>query len=311
MSTLKRLAFLCALAGLASQLSAARLGDPGGALQIKDWVKGKAVDVKDGKSIYVGEVWATWCGPCKVSIPHLTEIQKKFKDKGVVIVGVTDEEVSKVEPFVTKMDGKMEYVVACDKDQKTSAAYMEAYGQGGIPTAFVVGKNGKVLWFGHPMDGLDKVIEDVVNGKYDVAAAIKKDEARVLMEDYQKFSTQGDPQAKEVGKKWVESAGEDVDRLCEVAFMMVANPENKNRDFALAESALDKAEKVSGKNDHRVIGIRSVARFESGKQEEGLAMAKAALDASKEDDDKARYKNFIRVMQTKMEGDKKQDKEKK
>ena len=269
------------------------------------------MDVKDGKSVYVVEFWATWCGPCKVSIPHLSELQNKFKDKGVVVVGVTDEEASKVKPFVTKMGEKMEYLVACDKEQKTSAAYMEAYGQGGIPTAFVVGKNGKVLWFGHPMDGLDKVVEDVVNGKYDLVAAVKKDEARALMEDYQKYSTQGDDRAKEIAKRLIETAGEDVDRLCEVAFMMVANPDNKNRDFALAESALDKAEKVGGKSDHRVIGIRSVARFESGKQEEGLAMAKSALSASKEEEDQNRYKDFIRVMQTKIDGDKKQAKEKK
>lgn len=311
MNNLKRLIFLCALAGLASQLSAAKLGDPAGALQIKDWAKGKPVDVRDGKSIYVVEFWATWCGPCKVSIPHLSDLQKKFKDKGVVVVGVTDEEVSKVKPFVEKMGDKMEYVVACDKEQKTSAAYMEAYGQGGIPTAFVVGKDGKVLWFGHPMDGLDKVIQEVVSGQYDLAKAIKKDEGRALMDDFAKLSAQGDPEAKVVGKKLVESAGEDVDRLCEVAFMMVANPEAKNRDFALAESALDRAEKVSGKSDHRVLGIRSVARFESGKHEEGIAMAKAALDASKEEEDKARYKSFIQVMKTKMEGEKKSDKEKK
>ncbi len=310
MNTLKRWALCISLAAVSWEMSAAKLGDPAASLEIQTWAKGKPVDVKDGKSIYIVEFWATWCGPCKVSIPHLSELQKKFKDKGVVVVGVTDEPVSKVKPFVDKMGDQMAYVVACDKDQKTSAAYMEAYGQGGIPTAFVVGKNGKVLWLGHPMDGLDKVIEDVVNGKYDLAAAIKRDEGRVLMNDFQKLSALGDPQAKAVGLKLVESAGEDVDKLCEMAFMMVADSSNKNRDFALAESALDKAEKLGGKQDHRVIGIRSVARFESGKQEEGLALAKAALEASKEDDDKARYNNFIRVMKTKMEGDQKQDKAK-
>ena len=77
--------------GVAMSSTAAKLGDPAAPLSIKEWVKGKPVDVKDGKNIYVVEFWATWCGPCRTSIPHLTELQKKFKDKGVVFVGVSDE----------------------------------------------------------------------------------------------------------------------------------------------------------------------------------------------------------------------------
>ena len=135
-----------------------KLGDPAAALSIKDWVKGKAVDVKDGKNIYVVEFWATWCGPCKVSIPHLTELQKKLKDKRVVFVGVSDEPVAKVKPFVDKMADKMDYIVACDDDRQSNDGYMVAYGQNGIPTAFIVGKEGKVLWFGHPMAGLEEML---------------------------------------------------------------------------------------------------------------------------------------------------------
>ena len=55
----------------------ASLGDPAAPLTIKDWVKGKPANVRDGKAVYVVEFWATWCGPCRVSIPHLTELQKR------------------------------------------------------------------------------------------------------------------------------------------------------------------------------------------------------------------------------------------
>ena len=147
------------LAFTASTAFAAKLGDPAAALNIAGWVKGTPVNVKDGKNIYVVEFWATWCGPCKVSIPHLTAMQAKFKDKGVVFVGISDEPLSTVRPFVLKMAEKMNYTVACDYAGRTSAGYMTAYGQEGIPTAFVVGKNGKVLWVGHPMGGLEQAVE--------------------------------------------------------------------------------------------------------------------------------------------------------
>ena len=307
MKRFPKIALALALATQTLALSAAKIGDPAAALQIKDWVKGSAVDVRDGKNIYVVEFWATWCGPCKQTIPHLTELQKTYKSKGVVFVGVSDEKASVVKPFVSKMADKMDYVVGCDKDGKTSEAYMEAYGQGGIPTAFVVNKESKVVWVGHPMDGLDTVLEQLVAGKFDVAAAVKRDEGRALMADYSKLAASGDDKAKEVGAKLLTLLGNDVDALCDFAFGIVANDQSLKRDFALAESALDTAEKQAGKTDHRVLGVRSIARFEEGKQDEGLALAKAAGEATKDQAMKNRYESFARVMKAKMEREKKKD----
>jgi thiol-disulfide isomerase/thioredoxin len=140
----------------------AKRGDAAAPLKIKEWIKGQPVDVKDGKNIYVVEFWATWCPPCRVSIPHLTQLQKRFKDKGVVVVGISDEPAPTVKPFVKKMAEQMDYLVACDDNRQTFARYMEAYGHDGIPTAFIVDKKGKVVWDGHPMGGLDKAIEAVL-----------------------------------------------------------------------------------------------------------------------------------------------------
>jgi thiol-disulfide isomerase/thioredoxin len=123
---------------------AAELGDAAEPLQIAAWVKGKPVDLAagKGKQVFVIEFWATWCGPCRESIPHLTELQKQFKDKGVVFIGITDEKTEVAKKFVEKMGAKMDYTVAVDAG-KTSKGYMEAYGVNGIPNAFVVDKAGK------------------------------------------------------------------------------------------------------------------------------------------------------------------------
>lgn len=146
----------------ASVSFAAKVGDPAAPLAVKEWVKGKSVDVKDGKNVYVVEFWATWCPPCRTSIPHLTEIQKKFKDKGVVVIGVSTEKLDTVKKFVEKQGDNMNYTVAIDDGGKTSKGYMTAYNQNGIPHAFIVGKDGNVVWHGHPMSGLDKAIEKIV-----------------------------------------------------------------------------------------------------------------------------------------------------
>ena len=277
-------------------LSAAKIGDPTAPLVIKDWVKGSPVDVQDGKHVYVVEFWATWCGPCRASIPHLSELQKKFKDQGVVMVGISGEPVAKVKPFVEQMGKKMDYTVACDDARKTSAGYMRAYGQNGIPTAFIVGKNGKVLWFGHPMGDLEAKLTEVLAGKYDLQAAIKADEFRAAMTDYQALAANGDAKAKEAGQKLLKLAGDNVDTLSSMAFDIITT-RSPQRDFALAAQALDKATKIAGGETARIVGVRSILLFESGQKEKGVEMAKKAVEISKTDREKRLYKRYVQIME--------------
>ena len=139
-----------------------KLGDPAWPLTGLTWIKGGPVEFKPG-TVYVVEFWATWCPPCKKSIPHLTELQHKYKDKNLVIVGVSDEETKVVTPFVEQKGAEMDYVVAVDTSGKVVDGYMGAFQQDGIPTAFIVGTDGKLVWFGHPMV-MDSILEKTLAG---------------------------------------------------------------------------------------------------------------------------------------------------
>jgi thiol-disulfide isomerase/thioredoxin len=185
------LSVLLAVSFLAPSDFAADLGDAAPELKIAKWVKGEPVQIGDNdKGIYVVEFWATWCPPCRTSIPHLTEVQKRFKNKNVTIIGVTDEQESVVKPFVNNLGSKMDYRVAIDQGA-TSAGYMKAYGINGIPHAFIV-QNKKILWHGHPMAGLDDTLEEVVSGKYDLAKAKAKMKAETLMDQFREAAAEGD-----------------------------------------------------------------------------------------------------------------------
>lgn len=186
-------------AGTFETFAASKIGDAAAPLQIAEWVKGDAVDLADvkGKKIVVVEFWATWCGPCKASIPHLTELQKKFADRGVVFIGVSSEDSAKVRPFVEQMGDKMGYTVATDDNRKTSDGYMKAYGQKGIPCAFIVDREGRVAWVGHPMGDLEKQLEKLATAPVAESPADKKRaEAQRRLQEFTELAAQGGDSTK-------------------------------------------------------------------------------------------------------------------
>lgn len=155
------------------------IGDPAPSIQSVKWVKGSPIPTFAKGRVYVVEFWATWCGPCKENIPHLTELAKKYKDT-VSVAGISIWEsndpkdntyMPKVEAFVKSQGDKMDYHVAADlSGRKVADAWMKAADEGGIPTSFIVGKDGKIAWIGHPAK-MSEVLEQVVSDKFDVAAA--------------------------------------------------------------------------------------------------------------------------------------------
>ncbi len=163
LTTHSLLAALALSGALAAPAATLAVGEPAPEVKVAKWLKGDAVEKLDPAKLYVVEFWATWCPPCRTSIPHLTDMAKKYQGK-VQVIGVSvyerekdaEKRLTKVSDFVQQMGAKMDYTVALDNDQAFMAkAWMEAAGRNGIPTAFVV-KAGKIAWIGHPMGGLDE-----------------------------------------------------------------------------------------------------------------------------------------------------------
>ena len=157
------LALLILLTGLLPALLALDVGDPAPALKVGKWLNGDGVDPAkaDGKTTYVVEFWATWCPPCKQSIPHLNKLRAKYLERHVVILGISNEDEKTVREFMKTTP--MEYLVGVDDKEGTSVAYMA--GIPGIPHAFLVGTDGKVVWHGHPLE-LDDVLDRVLSGTF-------------------------------------------------------------------------------------------------------------------------------------------------
>lgn len=151
------------------QRQSLKVGDAAPGLDIQKWVKGEETAIETG-NVYVVEFWATWCVPCRKSIPHLTGLQKEYGDKGLTIIGVSTEEEDVVEPFVQTQGDKMDYTIAVDRRKGTDRAWFRAAGLKGIPAAFVVDRKGKIAFIGNPLgdqEEMDRVISKVIEGRYD------------------------------------------------------------------------------------------------------------------------------------------------
>lgn len=90
-----------------------------------------------GKVVVV-DFWATWCGPCREMMPHLSQLQEQRGAEGLVVIGLTDEEEAKVAPFLAR--NPVTYAIGVD-----AADALKTYGVSSLPTAFVVGRDGKVV----------------------------------------------------------------------------------------------------------------------------------------------------------------------
>ncbi|MEZ7893084.1 MAG: TlpA disulfide reductase family protein [Candidatus Wallbacteria bacterium] len=153
---LKRTAFILVLIFgiliLANLSYAGKVGENFKEISAAGWLNSEGAKIADSKGkITVLEFWATWCPPCRASIPHLIELYNQYKDKGVNFISLTAEEKSVVEPFAKEM--KMPYTIGFGSNTSKD------YNVKGIPTAFIIGADGKIAWEGHPMMGLDEALK--------------------------------------------------------------------------------------------------------------------------------------------------------
>jgi thiol-disulfide isomerase/thioredoxin len=316
-------------------------GDAAPALKVEKWLKGDAVKKFEPGKAYIIEFWATWCGPCIASMPHLSQLQKEYKDKGLTIIGMTSQDTrgntldSAKKMVEAKGDG-MGYTVAWDTGRQTNEAYMTAAKQGGIPCSFVIDKDSKIAYIGHPMF-LDLVLDKVLAGKWDykagpaevdatqkaLFAALGKgqnDPASALKDlaeveakypavskisfvtgfKYQMQMQSGDTEgAQKTAVAMYDSAvkHKDGQALNELAWNIVSpDSDMEHKDLDFALKCAEAGVKVTDRKDPMILDTLARAYFVKGDKDKAISTIKEAI-ALADDDYKSEFEKTLKEYQ--------------
>jgi hypothetical protein len=282
-----------------------KLGDPAPALTVQEWIKGKPVKIKPGTNFYA-IVFCTLSRANEMALTNLSSLQQMYQDKGLITVAISDDPPDQLRDFVQSRGDEINFTVAADDlAGKTANNYERVFGRHMQVLAYVVGKDGTVLWFGHPLrEGMGEVVDEIATGRYDMKETKKSMLSNQLMDAYLAMARQNDPRAPKVGLVMLRFHTNDAPALCDLAFKIATDPYIADRDQALAGRALDRAEQISTTNTADIAVDRSILLFQAGKHEEALALAKAALAIAKTDEDKGDVNACIRAMEARLAAEK-------
>jgi peroxiredoxin len=105
-------------------------------------IDGKRMSLKDFRGrVIMLNFWATWCSPCRVEMPSMENLYKKFKDRNFIILGISvdNNRIRRLSNFIKEFG--ITFPVLLDKDGKIA----NRYGVKGIPTTFIINRNGEFI----------------------------------------------------------------------------------------------------------------------------------------------------------------------
>jgi thiol-disulfide isomerase/thioredoxin len=165
------------LTGALQTQTAPMVGETAPLLRVGTWLKGTPIPQFEKGKVYLIDIWATWCGPCIGGFPHLSELQDKYGKDGLVIIGLTGPDeygttLVKAKELLVEKGNIVRYRMAWDEGGRSYKQWMALESDRGWPFAFIVGRDGKVAYIGHP-EGIDTVLPQILDGSFDAAGAAK------------------------------------------------------------------------------------------------------------------------------------------
>jgi len=294
------------------------------ALRVSRWLQGPEEKEFAKNQIYVIHFWSVWCDPSISMMPQLGALQKEYREKGVKIIAFSNGDergnsLDSVSAFVTKRSPKLGFKFAYADDGKTYDTWIWAEKRS-IPCSFVIGKDGRIAYVGHPMylvEVLPKVVagtwskmdltqlakvENEVAEVFNALTGTNPEESLNVLTEFQKnhprlaaatyfvsprisllLKTKKDAEARKSAEDAIAKAIEDDDTimLAKVSAVLRSPDARNNRDLlALSLKAAEAWQKTAGEKDMFALWNLAESYFVLGEREKARVFGAKAIDAS-------------------------------
>jgi peroxiredoxin len=318
-----RFVVVCAALAAAASAWALELGEAAPELDVSGWAQGTPVKIQDGagKTVFVIEFVSTFKPQCQTALAAAAKLYDRHRANGLKVVAVSTESVDEVKAYLA--DHKMSLRFAVDEDRNTNAAFVPEKQE--VPYAVVVDRSGAVVYQGDPSEGMEKLVADVLAGKFDLKKAVEvrrlKNEmwSALRANDYEKadplceqilaidgadtaafrqrcegFERKDDLEGfRKFVKAHTDRMKDDAATLSYVAIHLVGLDRYDWRDAELALASVRRAVEIGKSADADTIDTYAYVLGEIGMLDAAVAEAKKAVALDGADEDKKKRLAYL------------------
>ncbi|WP_439360566.1 TlpA disulfide reductase family protein [Bradyrhizobium sp. DASA03007] len=165
------------------------LESPAPPIRVENWLRGQPLTSFQPGKVYIVEFWATWCAPCVAALSDLVQLQEKYRDSGVEVLAIAareraqtaEEARSKLDAWLTEKLPNLNYRVGFDHTREMDKLWMDSSFSVGIPTSFVVDRDGHIAFIGSPTQ-LEDVLPKILTGSWRISDEAKAADAARIAE---------------------------------------------------------------------------------------------------------------------------------